>query len=222
MVVEKAYHERYENFLSNLSVKTKLKMKDLEKAIAYLFVSRVRIKVIRLFFLHPDVPYHIRGVVREIDEEINAVRRELLRLEQIKLLKSERKGNRLYFTLLDTFPFYNELLSIVYKTYGLGGEILRCKKELGDVKFALLTRAYTKGIKIGIHDLDLVIIGKVNVSALTAAVQRAERQTGREINYTVLKDSEFILRKRRRDAFVTSILQGSKVMLMGDEDELVM
>ena len=197
-------------------------MKDLKKAVQYLFVSKVRIKVIRLFFLHPDVPYHIRGVVREISEEINAVRRELLRLEQIKLLKSERKGNRLYFTLLDSFPFYNELLSIVYKTFGLGGEILRCQKELGELKFALLTRTYTKGIKTGMQDIDLVIIGKVNIPALTGAVQRAERQTGREINYTVLKESEFILRKKRRDAFVTNILQGSKVMLIGDEDELVL
>ena len=197
-------------------------MKDLKKGLGFLFVSKVRIKVIRLFFLHPDVPYHIRGVVREIGEEINAVRRELLRLEQIKLLKSERKGNRLYFTLIDTFPFYNELLSMVYKTYGLGGEILRCQKELGDIKFALLTRAYTKGIRTGMNDIDLLIIGKVNIPALTAAVQRAERQTGREINYTVLKASELILRKKRRDAFITSILQGSKVMLIGDEDELVL
>lgn len=197
-------------------------MKDLKKAIEFLFVSKVRIKIIRLFFLHPDVPYHIRGAVREIGEEINAVRRELMRLELINLLKSERKGNRLYFTLLDSFPFYNELLTIAYKTFGLGGEILRCQKELGEVKFALLTRTYTKGIKTGLHDIDLVIIGKVNVPALTAAVQRAERQTGREINYTVLKESEFVLRKKRRDAFTLGILQGSKVMLIGDEDELVL
>lgn len=197
-------------------------MRDLKKAVDYLFISKVRIKILRLFFLHPDVPYHIRGVVREISEEINAVRRELLRLEQIKLLKSERKGNRLYFTLQEDFPFYNELLSIVYKTFGLGGEIIRCQKELGDVKFALLTKAYTKGIKSGMQDIDLFLVGKLNVSALTAAVQRAERQTSREINYTVLKESEFILRKKRRDAFVISILQGSKVMLIGDEDELVL
>lgn len=197
-------------------------MRELQKAVEYLFISKVRIKVVRLFFLHPDVPYHIRGVVREIGEEINAVRRELLRLEQIKLLKSERKGNRLYFVLQDDFPFYDELLSIIYKTYGLGGEILRAQKELGDVKFALLTKAYTKGIKSSMQDLDLILVGKVNVPALTSAVQRAERQTGREINYTVLKDSEFILRKKRRDAFIQSILQGSKIMLIGDEDEFVL
>lgn len=197
-------------------------MRDLRKAISYLFVSRVRIKILRLYFLHPDIPYHIRGVVRQIGEEINAVRRELLRLEHIKLLKSERKGNRLYFTLLDNFPFYNELLNIVSKTEGLGGEIVRAQKELGAIKFALLTRAYTKGIRTGIHDIDLVIIGKVNIPALTAAVQRAERQTDREINYTVLKESEFILRKKRRDAFIINILQGSKIMLVGDEDDLVL
>jgi hypothetical protein len=197
-------------------------MKDLKKAVGYLFISKVRVKVLRLFFLHPDVPYHIRGVVREVGEEINAVRRELLRLEQIQLLKSERKGNRLYFTLVDTFPFFDELLSIVYKTYGLGGEIIRCQKELGDVKYAFLTKSYTKGINTGMQDIDLLLIGKVNVSALTAAVQRAERQTGREINYTVLKDSEFILRKKRRDVFVLGMLSGSKVMLIGDEDELVL
>ncbi len=197
-------------------------MKDLKKAVEYLFISKVRIKILRLFFLHPDVPYHIRGVVREISEEINAVRRELLRLETIQLLKSERKGNRLYFTLLTTFPFYNEILKMIYKTFGLGGEIVRCEKELGDLKFALLTKAYTKGIRTGSDDIDLVLVGKVNIPALTAAVQRAERQTGREINYTVLKDSEFILRKKRKDAFVQDILQGSKVMLIGDEDDLVM
>ncbi len=197
-------------------------MRDLKKAVKYLFISKVRIKILSLFFLHPDVPYHIRGVVREIGEEINAVRRELLRLEEIKLLKSEKKGNRLYFTLLDSFPFYNELLTIVYKTYGLGGEIVRCKKELGDVKFALLTKAYTKGIRSSMNDIDLILVGKVNVPALTAAVQRAERQTGREINYTVLKESEFILRKKRRDSFVQEMLQGSKVMLIGNEDDLVL
>ncbi len=197
-------------------------MRDLKKAVEYLLISKVRVKVISLFFLHPDVPYHIRGVVREIGEEINAVRRELLRLEQIGLLKSERRGNRLYFTLQESFPFYNELLSIVYKTYGLGGEILRCKEELGEVKFALLTKSYTKGIKSWVQDIDLVLVGKVNIPALTAAVQRAERQTGREINYTVLKESELILRKKRRDSFVLSILQGSKIMLIGDEDELMM
>jgi hypothetical protein len=196
-------------------------MKDLKKAIEYLFISKVRMKVLRLFFLNPEETYHIRGVVREISEEINAVRRELLRLEHIKLLKSERKGNRLYFSLIEDFPFFDELLSMVYKTYGLGGEIIRCQNELGNVKFAFLTKSFTKRARVSQQDIDVMLVGKVNVEALTAAVQRAERQTGREINYAVLKESEFILRKKRRDVFLLQALSGSKVMLIGNEDELV-
>jgi len=198
-------------------------MKDLKKPIESLFVSRVRIKIIKLFFLHPDVPYHIRGVVREVKEEINAVRRELIRLEGISLLKNEKKGNRVYYTLQDSFPLYRELQSIVLKTYGLGAEIIRATKELGDTKFAFLTKSYVKGIKSSMNDLDLIIIGKnVNIDALTAAVQRAERQTEKEINYTVLKESELILRKKRRDMFIMNMLVGTKIMLIGDEDELVL
>lgn len=195
---------------------------DLKSALEYLFVSKVRIKILWLFFSHPEVPYHIRGVVREVDEEINAVRRELLRLEEINLLKSERKGNRLYFTLQSDFVFYPELLNIIHKSYGLGREIIRSDKKLGNIKFAFLTRAFTKGIRTTMQEVDLVIVGSVEVTALQAAVQRAERETGREVNYTVMKDSEFVLRKKRKDAFLINILEGSKVMLIGDEDQLIM
>lgn len=197
-------------------------MKKLKKAMKNLFVSRVRIKILRLYFLHPDVPHHIRGVVREVGEEINAVRRELMRLEEIKLLKSEKKGNRLYFTIVEDFPFYKEIQGIIFKTYGLGGEILRVADELGDVKYAFLTKSFVKGLRSGVHDIDLIVVGKdVNVSALTSAVQRAERQTEKEINYTVLKESELTLRKKRRDTFIVDVLKGSKIMLLGDEDGLV-
>jgi len=44
---------------------------------------------------------------------------------------------------------------------------------------------------------------------------------GREINYTVMTQDEFEFRRRRRDPFLTGILAGSRVMIMGDEEELV-
>ena len=82
-----------------------------------MFISKVRISILRLFFTHRDVPYHVRGVVREIREEINAVRRELLRMAAIKLLRSENKGNRVYYTLNMDHTFFDELLNMVYKSF---------------------------------------------------------------------------------------------------------
>jgi hypothetical protein len=42
-----------------------------------IITSKVRIKILELLFADPNEMYHVRGIVREIKEEINAVRREL-------------------------------------------------------------------------------------------------------------------------------------------------
>jgi len=46
-----------------------------------IITSKVRIKILELFFSNLKELYHVRGIVREISEEINAVRRELTKLE---------------------------------------------------------------------------------------------------------------------------------------------
>lgn len=189
--------------------------------IKHLLVSKVRIKALKYFLFHSDVPIHLRGAVRELGEEINAVRRELTRLEKVKFLDTERRGNRKYFFSNKKFTFFSELLSIFHKTYGLGGEIIRNAGKLGDVQFALLTSSFTKGMRVGSHDIDLVLVGQVNVDVLSSIVERMEKQLRKEINYTVLKNSEFQLRKKRRDAFIVDLIVGSKIMLIGDDEEFI-
>ena len=53
-----------------------------------LFVSKVRVKLIQIFLNKPQEMFYVRQLVRETDEEINAVRRELARLEARGLIKS--------------------------------------------------------------------------------------------------------------------------------------
>jgi len=47
-----------------------------------LFISRVRVKLLTLFLTSQEPLLHVREIVRRVDEEINAVRRELLRMEK--------------------------------------------------------------------------------------------------------------------------------------------
>ncbi len=196
-------------------------MANAKKTLDFLMISKVRIKALRYFFFHPDVPVHLRAAVRELNEEINAVRRELTRLEECKILLTERRGNRKYFSLNVNHVFFNELLAILHKTYGLGGSIIKNSSKIGDIDFAILTSSYTRGIRVGVHDVDLVVVGGVNLDALGEIVSKVEKQLGREVNYTVLKRSEFELRKKRRDSFVVELLMGTKVLLIGSNEELV-
>ena len=47
-----------------------------------LIISRVRVKMLQLFLGSPGTIFHVRDIVRRVDEEINAVRRELGHMEE--------------------------------------------------------------------------------------------------------------------------------------------
>ena len=82
-------------------------------------LSRVRVKLVKLFLGNPNEMYYVRQLTRETSEEINAVRRELNRMESIGFLSSEKRGNRLYYSPNRRYDFYNELVGLVAKSSGL-------------------------------------------------------------------------------------------------------
>lgn len=194
-------------------------MDNISEDLKDLFVSEVRLKILKLMLTNPDEQYHVRAIVRRVDAEINAVRRELAKLESMGLLKNRQSGNRLYYTA-DTFhPYYRELLSIVTKEDGVGGLILKNIKDLGSIKFAVISTAFLRGRKSTVLDVDLFIVGDVNLEVLKRLVTTGEREAGREINYSVMSEEDFMFRKRKNDHFVSKILSQSRTMLIGDEEE---
>ena len=196
-------------------------MGNLLKSLQQLFISKVRIKVLKYFLFNPDTPIHLRGAVRELKEEINAVRREIARLEEIKLLIYESRGNRKYYSINPDHPFITDFLGMFHKCFGIGGMIVEFVEKLGEVQFAILTSSFTTRKKIAGLNVDLVLIGQINLDYLGKLVEDAEKKLGREINYTVLKGSEFILRKKRRDAFIIELLMDDKILLVGKNEDLL-
>lgn len=187
-----------------------------------LIISRVRVKMLALFLNNPSMIYHVREVVRQVGEEINAVRRELAHLEKAGMLAKEQRANRLFYRFRKEYPLYFELMELFGKTTGLGWDIVKNRVKLGKIKFAMMSGRYLRGLPHkGGSDVDLLIVGSVVLPELAAFVKAEEVKKERELNYTVMTEEEFSFRKRRRDPFVLEILSGSRVMLVGDEEELV-
>lgn len=196
-------------------------MNSRQKALESLLVSKVRIKALELFFLNPNKSIHLRAAVRELNEEINAVRRELLRLEESKLVSGEVKGNRKYFELNTDHPFFNDILALFHKTYGLGGDIISGVKKLGEIEFAFLSPLFTKGTRYGSQPVDLFIVGDIDMNVLNSMISSYEEKMNREIHYAVLKPSDFALRKRRKDQFIIDLAMQDIVMLIGNQETLI-
>ena len=187
-----------------------------------LFVSKVRTKLLEIFLSNPAEMYHVRGLVRKADEEINAVRRELKRMEEYNLVKKEPRGNRLYYWFNKDHLLYADLLSMVAKTSGLGKAIIKNRNKLGKVKFVMFAGRFARGLeRREENDVDLLIVGEVVIPEMTKLIREEESKRGREINYTVMTREEFSFRKKRRDPFILGILSGSRIMVFGDEEDLI-
>lgn len=186
-----------------------------------LIISKVRIKLLEIFLTSPGQIIHVRELVRQTHEEINAVRRELAHMEKAGMLKKEPRANRVYYSFRKDYPLYYDLLELITKTTGLGGSILKNKLKIGRIKFAMLSGRFARGIGSDKDHVELLVVGAVILPELAAVVRETEHKRGSEINYTVMTEEEFIFRKSRRDPFLLSILEGSRVMIIGDEEELV-
>src|SRR5258708_4453912 len=132
-----------------------------------IITSKVRIEILELFFGNPTEMYHVRGIVREIDEEINAVRRELTKLEESGVIRKEARGNRIYYWIRDDYPMYGDLISIVAKTKGLGAVLIANKTKIGKPLYVMFSGKFARSKKRKKEDdVDVLVVGEINLPEL--------------------------------------------------------
>ena len=187
-----------------------------------LFVSRVRVKILQLFLTVPQESlFHVREIVRRVSEEINAVRRELARMEKYGMVASEWRANRRLYHFRKDYLFYKELLSLVAKTSGLGGSIVKNRGKIGKIKFAFIATKFLKGGSSNQEDVNVLVVGNIVLPELQSIIADEQAKREQEINYSFMDEAEFNFRVKRRDPFILRVLLQPKVMLIGDEDELL-
>lgn len=186
-----------------------------------LFISKVRVKVLQLFLSAPEPLLHVREIVRRVGEEINAVRRELARMEKYNLVASEYRANRRLYRFRKDYTYYPELLALVTKSSGLGGGIIKNKARLGRIKYAMIATRFVKQKPSAVDDVDLLVVGQIVLPELQALIADEQSKRDAEINYSFMDEAEFQFRVKRRDPFIMGVLTQPKIMLIGDEEEML-
>lgn len=198
-----------------------MKIKDLSKTMEELIISKVRVKILQLFLTSTELLFHVREIVRRVEEEINAVRRELARMEKYNLVSSEWRANRRLYRFRKDYKFYPELLALVVKSAGVGGDLIKNRAKLGRIKYAMMASRFAKNGPTGSEDVDLLVVGQIVLPELQAIISDEQAKREREINYSFMDEAEFQFRVRRRDPFIIRVLVQPKIMLIGDEEEML-
>jgi len=187
----------------------------------HIIPSKARRKILELFFHRPTENFYLRRVVREVDEEVNAVKRELDILTEEKLLLRERRLNKVYFSLNKNYQLYDEFLRIFAKTNKLAVSIHSNLSKIGKIKFVAVSTKFPKNLVIKDDEIYLLLVGIVIVVEIESLIKEVEKEFGRPINYSTMTESEFIFRKKNNDPFIWRFLKQPKIMLVGVEEELL-
>lgn len=187
----------------------------------HIIPSKTRRKILELFFHHPADNFYLRKIVREIDEEVNAVKRELDILENGKVLTREKRLNKVFYFLNKNYVYYDEFNRIFAKTTSLAVMIYKNLPKLGKIKYIALSTKFSKNLIIKEDEIYLLLVGVVVVPEMAQIIAEAEKVFNREINYSVMDEEEFTFRKKNNDPFIWRFLKQPKIMLVGTEEDLL-
>ncbi len=186
-----------------------------------LFISKVRVKLLKLFLTTDEPLLHVREIVRRVNEEINAVRRELQRMERAGMVESEWRANRRLYRFRKDYVFYRELLGFVAKSTGLGESFLKSKSRIGRVKYAMMSTKFIRKIPSSSDQVDVLVVGQIVLPELQSIIATEQAKRSYEINYSFMDEAEFNFRIKRRDPFILGIVTQPKIMLVGTEEDLL-
>ncbi len=183
--------------------------------------SKTRRKILSLFLNNVDEAYHLRRIGREVDEEINAVKRELDILEKAKILKKEKRLNKSIYVINQKHLYFDELLKLQAKHTTIATELRKSSSLLGKAYFVAMSLKLQRKEAISESEVYMVFVGTIVAAEVQKIVQAAQSEYPFDVNYTIMPKDEFEYRKRKNDPFIWKFLKEPKVMLVGDEADFM-
>lgn len=169
-----------------------------------LISSKTRIKLLLKFFLNVNATAYLRNLEEEFDESTNAIRLELNKFEQAKMLISQQDGKKKMFRVNALHPLFKDLHNIVLKYVGLDQIVEYIIKRLGTLEKIYLVGSFARGLDSEI--IDLVFVGDIDVKFLAELVEKAEKKIHRRIRYITYLPAEFDIQKITENATIPLLL----------------
>lgn len=183
-----------------------------------LFSKTIR-KLLGIFVTTPKERFYLRQFCALTSISPRPVQLALKKLEDAGLLKSQREANIKFYFLNKESPIYPEIKSIILKTEAIG-ETLRAElKNLKNIQCAFIYGSVAKDEERKGSDIDICLIGNVDLNALSSITAKLEERLRREVSIVTFSPQEWEKSKKQKKAFVNDILKNKKIILIGRLDE---
>jgi len=182
--------------------------------------GKTRLAILALLYGQVNRAFYLSEIVRLAGVGRGAVQRELARLTRAGLLVRTEHGQQVYFQANAEAPVFEELCGLVRKTAGIVDLLRLCLEPLADrIQKAFVFGSVAHGEETATSDIDLLVVGDVSLFDIVSATAGIRDTLGRELNPTVFPPAEYADKVRASDHFLTTVLAGPKLYVIGSDDE---
>jgi predicted nucleotidyltransferase len=183
--------------------------------------NRTRQQVLALTLLQPDRRWYQLELANRLGVRASSLQRELRILTAAGLLKRDQDGKRVYFQADTACPIFEDLSRILARTVGIVEALKEALEPFRDrIVVAFVYGSVADSSERTGSDVDLMVIGDVQLSEIAPALRPFERSLARPVNPTVFAPSEFGRRVARTNHFLTNVLGGKPLFIIGGQNEL--
>jgi predicted nucleotidyltransferase/DNA-binding HxlR family transcriptional regulator len=191
-----------------------------KQAIELMF-GAYRRKLLGLLLLRPDERYHVRELARMTEISAGSLHRELKALSEAGLLIREEVGNQVLYRADQNCEIFDELASIFRKTTGLAWLLRDHLSEISDrIDSAVVFGSMASGRQNSTSDVDVLVLGDVELINIVKALSPLSSTLRREINPVVMTVDKFAALLGEKDRFAMRVLDEPKLFIIGDMNEL--
>lgn len=178
-------------------------------------------RVLSLLFGHSSRSFYASELIELTGSGSGAVQRELKRLTSSGLVTVKRIGKQKHYQANKGSPVFEELRSILMKTVAITEPIRQALEPIADrVRLALIYGSVAKETDTAASDIDLLIVSdQLTLEHVYRTLAEVETNMHRKINPTLYTPAEFADRRAARNTFLTRVLDGEHIVLIGTLDE---
>jgi predicted nucleotidyltransferase len=183
--------------------------------------GKTRQAVLALLYGRADSSFYTKQILDAVKSGRGTVQRELKNLTDTGIIIREVQGRQVYYRANARCPIFDELKSIVRKTFGVADVIRQSLATNADkIRVAFIFGSVAKSTDDRRSDIDLMVVGKISFGDVVSLLTPAEQKLAREVNLVVYPVAEFKKKVKEDHHFVKTVLEDEKIFVIGDEDEL--
>jgi DNA-binding transcriptional ArsR family regulator len=182
---------------------------------------KIRQGILAAVLPYPKKAWYASELARRLAVTPSSLQRELRDLTLAGILKKHQQGRMAYYQANEESPIFSDLQGIMLKTAGFTDVLVDTLKPLAaNIRVAFVYGSMALGKDQSDSDIDLMMVGTLKSSELSAPLRKATTLLYRAINPILYSPAEFRKKRMENDHFLNQVLKKQKLFVIGNKDDL--